>query len=200
MFSRARNLFFVLPLTTIPAQAIADDANGNFAVRGVGTAQCGQYTTTYQQGDVQALQRVINWMQGYVSARNKVSEGHFDLLPIYRAEDLVALLNAVCTQNPDIRLEAATHSLIQLFEPSWVTSSSELSVLEQGDLRVPIRNAVLAQVQQALANEGFYEGVVDGVYGARSANALRSYQSEENLEQTGLPDLQTLLRLLVAQG
>jgi hypothetical protein len=194
---RIRQFILGVSLVMGAGYAAADDVDGSFAVRGVGTAQCSQYASSYDQAETKSLQRVIHWMQGYLSARNKISDGVFDLVPVYRAEDLVALLNAVCEKNPDIRLEAATNSLISLFKPTWVTSSSELSILEDGERNVPIRNAVLAQIQQALADNGFYDGVVDGVYGTRSANALRTYQSEQDLALTGLPDMQTLLRLLI---
>lgn len=194
---RTRLILLGASLATVTGYATADDADGNFAVRGVGSAQCSQYTTAYEQREAQSLQRAVHWMQGYFSARNKTSDGVFDLMPVYRAEDLVALLNAVCERNPDIRLETATHSLVALFEPTWVTSSSELSVLEDGERNVPIRNAVMIQVQQALADAGFYDTVVDGVYGRRSASALRAYQADQEIAQTGLPDMPTLLRLLI---
>lgn len=198
MLLRFRDLFLGVTMCAASAgYAAASDVNGNFAIRGIGSAQCGQYTATYEKGEAEALRRVIHWMQGYLSARNKATEGVFDTVPAYRPEDLVALLNAVCVKNPEIRIEAAANGVFLLFEPTWFSENSELSVLEEGGQRLPIRKVVLGQVQQALSDEGFYDASVDGVYGKRSVRALKDFQEKRGIAVTGLPDLPTLLALLV---
>lgn len=198
MLLRFRDLFLGVAMCAASAgYATASDINGNFAIRGIGSAQCDQYTATYEEGETEVLRRVIHWMQGYLSARNKTTEGAFDTVPTYRPEDILALINAVCVENPEIRIEAAANGVLSLFEPTWISESSELSVLSEGGRRLPIRNAVLGQIQQALSDAGFYDADVDGVYGKRSAKALQNFQEKRGIEATGLPDLPTLLTLLV---
>lgn len=200
MLLRFRDFFLGAAMcAAFAGHAAASDVNGNFAIRGIGSAQCDQYTATYENNEAEALRRVVHWMQGYMSARNKTTEDVFDTIPAYRPEDLVTLLNAVCVANPEIRIEAAANGVLSLFEPTWISEGSTLSILEEGERSLPMRSAVLRQVQQALADAGFYDADVDGVYGKRSAQALREFQAQRGMEQTGLPDLPTLLTLLVNQ-
>ena len=197
MTLQTSNIILRVCLVLVAGSATADDVNGNFSVRGAGSTQCSQFSVSYDQAETEKIQRIVHWMQGYISARNKLESNTFDTIPVYDEKDLVTLLNIICVKNPNIILEGALNNLVSVFEPTWVVSSSKLSILENSDGNVPIRDAVMAQVQRALTNKGLYKGLIDGTYGSRSAEALKSYQSEKNLTQTSLPDIQTLLSLLV---
>ena len=50
------------------------------------------------------------------------------------------------------------------------------------------RQSVEAAVQSALAGEGYYRGVVDGVIGERSRSAIRAYQRRNGLRASGRID------------
>jgi len=41
------------------------------------------------------------------------------------------------------------------------------------------------EIQQALAQKGYFHGPVDGVWGADSTDALKRFQREQNLEEDG---------------
>jgi len=41
------------------------------------------------------------------------------------------------------------------------------------------------EIQQALADKGYFHGPVDGVWGADSTDALKRFQHEQNLEDDG---------------
>jgi peptidoglycan hydrolase-like protein with peptidoglycan-binding domain len=41
------------------------------------------------------------------------------------------------------------------------------------------------EIQQALADKGYFHGPVDGTWGADSADALKRFQREQNLEDDG---------------
>lgn len=41
------------------------------------------------------------------------------------------------------------------------------------------------EIQQALAEKGYFHGPVDGVWGADSTDALKRFQREQNLEEDG---------------
>ncbi|MDQ2919940.1 MAG: peptidoglycan-binding protein [Verrucomicrobiota bacterium] len=49
-----------------------------------------------------------------------------------------------------------------------------------------------ANVQQALARQGFYRGPIDGVIGARTRNAIRAYERANGLRVDGLIDQRLL--------
>lgn len=51
------------------------------------------------------------------------------------------------------------------------------------------------QVQQALVDSGFKPGAVDGVWGKKSASALRAFQKAQGLSETGVLDEATSSRL-----
>ena len=66
--------------------------------------------------------------------------------------------------------------------------------------RVPIGQARptrdrYREIQQALADAGFFPHAVDGFWGKLSEEALKEYQQEEGLNPTGRLDSRTLIRL-----
>ena len=55
-------------------------------------------------------------------------------------------------------------------------------------------------IQQALEQKGFKVGYVDGKLGPMTKRALSQFQRKQGLQQTGMPDQQTLAALGVAGG
>jgi peptidoglycan hydrolase-like protein with peptidoglycan-binding domain len=51
------------------------------------------------------------------------------------------------------------------------------------------------EIQQALADAGFYPHAVDGIWGKQSEAALKKYQQDQGLNPTGRLDSLTLIRL-----
>jgi hypothetical protein len=51
------------------------------------------------------------------------------------------------------------------------------------------------EIQHALAGKGFYKGDENGVWGAESVDALKSFQREQNLNPTGKLDSVSLIAL-----
>jgi outer membrane murein-binding lipoprotein Lpp len=49
-----------------------------------------------------------------------------------------------------------------------------------------ITNAVVANVQQALADKGHSPGPIDGIYGTRTLNAVKAFQTAQNMPVGGL--------------
>ncbi|RYG62450.1 peptidoglycan-binding protein, partial [bacterium] len=58
-------------------------------------------------------------------------------------------------------------------------------------------NADYAAVQYLLRARGFYKGKVDGMYGSRTASALRAFQKSRKLAVNGVAGPQTLSHLVV---
>jgi peptidoglycan hydrolase-like protein with peptidoglycan-binding domain len=66
--------------------------------------------------------------------------------------------------------------------------------------RVPILQAKptrarYQEIQQALADAGYYSEAVDGIWGDSSAEALKHFQKDQGLEPTGKLDALSLIRL-----
>ena len=47
-------------------------------------------------------------------------------------------------------------------------------------------------MQTALQTQGLYDGPVDGIYGPGTRNAVKKYQSQAGITQTGQLDQQTM--------
>lgn len=60
--------------------------------------------------------------------------------------------------------------------------------------------ANIKEAQQALKDKGYDPGAVDGVMGAKTKEALKSFQSASNLKATGTLDAQTAEKLGVQSG
>jgi peptidoglycan hydrolase-like protein with peptidoglycan-binding domain len=59
------------------------------------------------------------------------------------------------------------------------------------------RGEIIADVQRELARRGFYDGAIDGLYGARTDAAIRDFEQSAGMKATGEPSealLQAILR------
>jgi hypothetical protein len=76
-------------------------------------------------------------------------------------------------------------------QPSANGGQTTAENLSEGEIR---------QMQQALERKGFRVGYVDGKLGPMTKRALTQFQRKQGLQQTGMPDQQTLAALGVAGG
>lgn len=70
---------------------------------------------------------------------------------------------------------------------------AEYDVLEQG-----ASGDGVAALQQALADLGYAPGTADGVYGRRTAAAVKAFQADSGLSATGVADAETQAELFLA--
>jgi hypothetical protein len=56
----------------------------------------------------------------------------------------------------------------------------------------------IAELQQLLDEQGYDPGAVDGIFGDRTARAIRSYQANNGLKVTGRPSADLVERLRVS--
>ena len=81
--------------------------------------------------------------------------------------------------------------------PSDANDSADVSEAESEPL--PLSSAeMIRRAQVALRDEGYYEGQIDGQMSPRVSDALRTYQSENNLPETGDLDPATAKNLGVS--
>lgn len=60
--------------------------------------------------------------------------------------------------------------------------------------------STVRQIQQALNQQGYDVGEVDGAWGQQTQEAMRNYQQAQGLEPTGEPNLRTLSSLGIQVG
>ncbi len=54
------------------------------------------------------------------------------------------------------------------------------------------------EIQSALAEKGLYTGSIDGIYGSRTRAAIRQYQQEQHIRQTGIVSAKLLSHILLS--
>jgi hypothetical protein len=79
--------------------------------------------------------------------------------------------------------------------PSSQNSSGPIPTVTPRPKSIKIEASRVLQIQQALANRGFYSGEMTGVYDAATVEAMRQFQAKEKIHVTGYPTAHALKRL-----
>lgn len=185
----------LLMLTSPLAQAA--DADGNYALRGVGNGNCGEIVEALQEDDPALQQSLSSWMSGYVTSYNRITDETYDIVPVVSADELLIITTLICQQNPESNFEAALRAVFDLFDTARLTRESPVVEVTHDDRTVLTREDTLALLQERLADRGLYDAQVDGAYGPSTRTALERFQDDAGLEVTGVPDIDTKLNLLL---
>jgi hypothetical protein len=167
-----------------------------YALRGAGQLSCAQYLQAYEeQGSV--LYMTAGWIDGYVTAMNRVEDGVFEHLSWQETGLVLDLLRNHCTANPEDVLANAVHLFMRATTSTRLTEKSELVQIPVpgGGGMLDVYQATIARAQRMLAELGHYTSTVDGLYGPGTATAIRAFQAQQGLPESGLPDQRTLLVL-----
>ena len=70
---------------------------------------------------------------------------------------------------------------------------------EAASYRQGSTGTVVTQIQKKLASQGYYKASIDGIYGSRTAAAVRSYQKDRGLKVDGVCGPETLASLGIEQ-
>ena len=180
-------------LWTPPAHGAA--ADGQFAVKGIGIQTCAQFTAGYAERS-RGTFVFAGWIDGYISAVNRLQPGTFDAVPWQSIDLLLALINNHCASSPQERLFSVVHALLDFFAAQRLADSSPSVQAETGENKITVYQEVLRRAQRALSEAGVYADTPDGLFGPKTRAALEAYQTQQGLAKTGLPDQETLYRLL----
>ncbi len=71
---------------------------------------------------------------------------------------------------------------------TWARGESAQPQMSQDDIR---------QAQERLQELGYYDGAIDGIYGPKTAEAMRTYQQAQGLPVTGTLDQETARALQI---
>ncbi len=184
----------VVPFGLLPAAQAADD-EGHYAVRGAGTFSCERYRASVEADDPTELNQFLSWVQGHITAANRMREDTYDLFPVLSPTAVGAMLYNVCANHPDSRLEAALVSLGEFMAPGRVRAESDIAQVSTGESTVAIRRATLERVQRALIDAGHYQGEPQALFDEPMQQALRAFQQARGLTPSGLPDADTIMAL-----
>lgn len=180
------------------APVLASDAEQRFAVRGIGSSTCTEFAAKVDS-NAPDLVAYIAWADGALSAANRYRENVFEVAPFLDPPGVFAniVLN-LCRANPQALFDTAVTQTIEVLRPVWVSTGQEMVTVAAGDASVRIYPETLKAVQTKLIAGGFLEGEADGAFGAMTQAALTAFQSSVGRPQTGLPDADTVIALLLA--
>jgi hypothetical protein len=181
-----------------PTTAHAADTGGRFAVRGLGSSKCSDLTTVIGQKNTTLIQLYAAWLAGYVTASNRLISQTFDAIPSTVGSDVVGLVSVICARNPNALVETSTYQVLEALNAIRVRQDSPVVTMQEGGKTLAIRQEALTLVQTELASKGLYKGPADGKPSPALVKAISAFQKAQKLPETGLPDIDVLVRLKMA--
>ena len=172
----------------------AASPDGAYAAKGAGPHACELFVSEREKRS-ETYFRFLGWLEGYVSLYNKVTPDTTDVFSWQTTELADFLLNNFCKANPQARFSTAVETMLKALHPTRLRNTSEVVDIEGGTPPIQLYKDVMRRVQQSLTERGHYKGAIDGTYGPGTAAALKAFQAASKIQETGLPDQITLLRL-----
>lgn len=182
---------------SMPMASWAADAQHDYAVRGIGALQCSTFLNFDPKADFYRNIAVENWLLGYLTAENRLTPDTYDIMALQDPQIFPNIIAALCKANPDASIEAVVADLVKQFQPIKIDQASPLLTLTVGTNKVAIRKATFMLVEKALRDGKYYHGRADGTFGPDVQHALEKFQKDQKLPVTGLPDADTIIRLLI---
>lgn len=179
-----------------PADASAENSSGQFAVEGPGRLTCSAFTDARTDKGSAEYQRLIGFVEGYLSAANRYEPNTFDLSPWHNAAAFDLILEKHCTGNPDDMMVAVVQKMVSALRPVRVAEYSPMVEVGSGESRAVVYRTILLRTQAALRQRGYFTGEEDGKYSPQMRDALLEFQKNADLFETGVPDPATLWTLL----
>lgn len=178
--------------------ASAGDAEGRYAVKGIGLLPCQNFVQAAQgNGPEGAL--VMSWLSGYLSAANMLLDGTYDLVSWQGDAILANALVQTCSQMPQQPVAVAATQVMRGLTPERITTAQQPEQISVGEQRMVLYPSVVRKLQQALKDAG-QNVTVDGDFGPGTQNAIRAYQTALGIEATGFPDPRTMITLFTQQA
>jgi hypothetical protein len=174
----------------------AADSKGVYAVRGVGGEGCKAFNDQLKK-DPQATMAAASWIMGYVTAANRMQPNTFDLSPVLGPTPLLRLLAGYCEKHPDQGVEKAFSQILRALAVAHNKTESPIVETKSGKYSGSLRAETLIAMQTKLTDYGYFKGRADGIYGPRVETALKTFQKDQKLPETGVADAPTIIRLLV---
>ncbi len=195
--------FSFIPLALgclIPFAAHAADTEGKYAVRGAGAQSCENLASVIDSDDAEQKRDAIlvysSWMSGYVSSLNRVTTSAYEVMPILTESDVLAVLLTQCRRQPEMLVETVAFNIVEeLAKAAALTAETPVAELDVDGKTRRFREGTLVLVNAKLAAAGFEQ---DEGTTVPQESALRAYQEKNDLPESGVLDLATLLRLLLS--
>lgn len=176
--------------------ALAADDQNQFVLRGFGAQSCADGIAVVKADPARGGE-LASWLTGYVTALNRHSAGTYDLVPFTDLTPLLQIVVGMCETRPGVSIEAVLNDVLRRTSVARIPKSSPMVEATSGGKTVQVRAATLAALQDKLIQLKLFKGPADGLFSSKTEAALKKYQKSQKVEQTGLPDSGTILRLLI---
>jgi murein L,D-transpeptidase YcbB/YkuD len=176
--------------------ALALDGKGNYALRGIGGETCQALMEQLQQ-DPQAPVETAFWLLGYMTAINHWRPDTYDISPVLDASGMLTMLAEICRKHPEAMAETAVTDLLKRLAGARVKTLSPVVETRSGANVAPVRAATLAAMQAKLQQLAYFKGKANGSFDPQTEAALKAFQKDQKLPETGIADWVTVVRLLV---
>jgi hypothetical protein len=198
--NRSLKPFVVAASILLPAAAAhAADAENRFAIKGAAVAPCSQFIEVFDAKSDDVL-LFAGWISGFVTAINQVTPKTFDIAPWQSTEVMLFLMRDLCGRTPDQQFYRVAGNMAGLLAQDKLENFSDPVNIKNGEFKTVLPKAVVAKVQEELKARNFYTGGIDGAFGPGTQTAIEAFQKQQQIEQTGIPDQQTLVRLMYQQS
>lgn len=193
----------LLMMVGMAGVASGADADGKFAVRGVGGLPCSRLVSYVDSKNAktrtQAVLAYQSWLNGYLSHVNRSAENTFDASPIVSGRDMLSILLGQCRKQPDALTETIAAGVISTLADARLESESPIVTLSDGDRSVQYRRSAIVAAQRQLIEEGYLKGRADGAFGPATSSAVAAFQKAKGLEENGFLSTNTMIRLLLTK-
>ena len=191
-------LKYLLPVLACAyaAPALADNESGQFAVEGVGKQTCAEFVRDRADQNSGAYQRLMGFVEGYLTAANRYEPNTFDLTPWHNAGAFDLILESHCTAHPEDTLVSVVQRMVTGFRPIRLAQFSPLLEVGTDSAKTYVYEAILKRAQAALHMRNLYSGPEDGRFTPELKAAIITFQRSANLTPSGVPDAATLWTLL----
>jgi hypothetical protein len=199
MRGKPRLEFFVLVAIvamSLTATVQAADSKGHFAFRGIGGQSC-RIAMDQMQKDSKAAIALDSWLMGYLTAANREQSDTFDISPVVASGDLLNAVIALCRAHSDMPVESVFNGLLQVLSIARNRADSPIIETRSDKNTALVRTETLIAMQTKLVGYGYLKGKPYGTFGARSEMALKAFQKDQKLPETGVADGTTIVRLLI---
>lgn len=113
------SLIFTMLSTTVSAK----DIDGQFAVYGIGSNSCTQYSQSRVAG--KTINEYVTWMEAYLSAFNLIVSNTYDIAGGRNLDEFVDWMDDHCKDNPDQAFVNAVATLTTVLYDSRMNLSPQ---------------------------------------------------------------------------
>jgi hypothetical protein len=177
--------------------ALAADVGGKFAIEGAGLQTCEAFVTAWGAGSSD-IALYGGWIDGYLTGLNQFLPETYDLAPWQITQTLLGMTKSVCDQSDsDKRFIDAFFDVVRLLQPGALKRESGAIGLTHDGRSTVMYADIIVLLKARLIELGKLEATADSTFDSTTAEALKAFQSERGLVESGLPDQQTLFELLM---